>query len=190
MLIASIAKLGKSVKSKNQDLMSLAFGGEEEEDDDEDEEEEDEDESGYKLTEEEIEERRQALAAQESMYNTSASSLLNKKYKKPVSIPTAPPDDLIGRSGFKKMLLNGDIFVKNGYDDQSMESYFNNIDHVNSGAINFYDFWTWFLSELQAFNKNNPKRAYLVQKNNQPFTMYDIISLRDRAMLRFADRPT
>lgn len=162
-------------------MLSLALGDDDDDDDDSDEYDEDgEEDEGI---DEEAEERRQAMEAHARMFNVQSAMT----YKKPPQVKEGPPDELIGRVGFRRILLGGELLRKGGMDQATLDALYDDIDRDGSGGITFYDFWTWFVRELEVYNRNNPKKMWLAQQNG-PFTMYSIVSLQDRALLRFSER--
>ena len=164
-IVAEITRLNKPREDKPQedDLMALAFGGGDGNDEEDDYEEYEEEEVRKKylifdfrfftyyiqeLDEEalaEAEERRSALAAQEAMGFGVASYARNKKYKRPPDLKERPPEDVIGRYGFRRLILDGELLGEK-FSIQVMDHLFDSIDHDKNGIITFYDFWDWYFT--------------------------------------------
>ena len=60
--------------------------------------------------------------------------------------------------------------------------------------INFYQFWTWFSHVLSQYNRDNPKKQWLVEvkgvlnKEIIPFSAYRIITIEEKALMRFISK--
>ena len=138
------------------------------------------------------EEKRIALEKQNAM--GFGFTVASQTYEAPKSIPTEPPDDVIGRYGFRRMILNGSLLLKEEeYSQQVIDHLFDEIDVERCGMISFYQFWQWFSYMLGEYNENYPEKAWLAQtkgllkKELIPFTSYRIVNLEERALLRFID---
>lgn len=93
------------------------------------------------MDEEEAAERLLAMQAQSSMGFDVITSV-RPKYQKPPPIAEEPDDDVIGRYGFRRLIMNGALINKE-YSIQIMDSLFDDIDHAKNGYITFVDLWSW-----------------------------------------------
>jgi hypothetical protein len=85
------------------------------------------------------------------------------------------------------MILDGKL-LKRDMDMMMINAVFDDIDHDGVGGISFYSFWMWFSRELESYNERNPKDLWLLQPKNTPFNMYTLVSIRERALLRFSSK--
>ena len=75
-------------------------------------------------------------------------------------------------------------------DFKILDAIFDDIDIDGTEGISFYDFWMWFCRELHSYNIRNPKKPWLEQPKNVPFSMYTLVTMEERAMLRFMRVPS
>lgn len=187
IVVAGINRLGIDILRSNAktevDFMALAFGDEEDESDEEDD-----------LDDEEAEERRIALEKQAALgLGGSEFSVKASKLKKPPPTASRPQDPVIGKVGFRRLLLNGRLIDKE-WTNQIMDNFFNDIDFDKNGCISFYDFWGWFEHLLHDYNREYPKKQWLsrvsgvLKKVEEPFHSSFVVSLQEKALTKIIDK--
>lgn len=89
---------------------------------------------------------------------------------------------LIGRQGFRRLLLEGELL---GLPRETLDEHYRSIDNDASGCINFSDLWTWF--SYQAIERHEVllKKGYT---KGFTFQLADIVTPQQRAVISLFKR--